>query len=72
MKDDKEELAFPLEDKSQGGNYKWHLSLTKREWFAWMIIQGMISSCISDEQRCEQLAKEAFVWADAMIEASKK
>lgn len=84
-----EDPAFPGFAIREGESYPSWIGnavpgLTKREWFAGMVIQGIMSSPeqivaavnIRDEKKLhsvtEIIANSAFEYADAMIEASKK
>lgn len=48
--------------------------LTKREWFAGMALQGALAGGAFDraDRRHDMLAQQAFMFADAMLAASKE
>jgi hypothetical protein len=49
------------------------IGLTKREWFAGMALQGLLSNHTPDSQNDkEYFARESFLIADAMIKAGKE
>ena len=71
----KDEPAFPcmLESvnlDSQGGSVEIPMSgLTKREWFAGMAMQGMLTTLDWDAAKCmpTNIAQNAYKMADAMV-----
>ena len=46
--------------------------ITKREYFAAMAMQGIISNPSVDVLTCGQIANDAFMYADAMLAESEK
>jgi hypothetical protein len=61
--------AFPLHPDIQE---PWMNGLTKREYFAAMAMQGLLASFNQhDVTNFTEFASDAFLMADAMIEASK-
>lgn len=80
MRDKGNEPAFPHDNEAvmfKNGHEEcakkilagFHPGLTKRELAAMMVMQGMISSCITDDMTADKISKEACIWADALLEA---
>lgn len=65
--------AFPIIDQDPQGDRVAFLGLTKREWFAGLILQGMLSSAKLSVSECAFLVEQAIATADALIaELGKK
>ena len=63
--------AFPTDGESQVATHLWHFSgLTKREWFAGMVLQGALSRGVEGVE-VDRIASDSFLMADAMIRAGK-
>ena len=46
--------------------------MTLRDWFAGQALAGMLSTEIGFERRCDHQCREAYRYADAMLEARDK
>jgi hypothetical protein len=65
------ELAFP--SYFDNGDESYANGLTKREWFAGMAMQGIVSNSRFDETvPASKLAQHAFMVADAMLAEDDK
>ncbi len=63
---DPSEFAFPLLPCEYGGPQH---GLTKREWFAGMVMQGLVTNVGKGNEEPERWARASVVLADALIAA---
>jgi hypothetical protein len=68
--------AFPHTTVNNMGGFVLQPGMSLRDWFAGQALQGMIAnvstSPVSTKSGCGYLAKNAYQFADAVIEARKK
>jgi len=72
MKTEGNDLMHPFEETDTGGNhYHTHYGLTKREYFAVMAMQGMMSY-VNTPMPPSEICEEAVRLSGALIEALNK
>lgn len=64
------DTAYPVLDRDQTPNGTYQLGLTKRELFAAMAMQGMLTADYSSP--VDELAHQAVVFADALLKELAK